>query len=128
MKILLVEDHPDILELYQEMLDELGHTYKAFSNAVGIEETISSYKPDLLMLDIILPVRDGMELMTDLLRKDIRLPILVISSSREYAETGVFFGASHYLLKPFSTDSLGYAIDDCIKNYQDIKRGTKNEL
>ena len=117
-KILLVEDNLELLELYKEMLNGLGHTYKALDNVIGLEETICSYQPDLLMLDIMMPDRDGIELMTNMLRQGMRLPILVISSSREYAETGVFFGASYHQTKPFSSDDLRYAIHTCIENFK----------
>jgi len=121
MKILLVEDNLELLELYQELLDELGHTYKALDNVIGLEETILSYQPDLLMLDIMMPDRDGLELMTDMIKRNICLPILVISASREHAKTSVFFGASHYLIKPFSSDDLRWGIDACIKNFKNFK-------
>jgi len=120
-KILLVEDNLELLELYKEMLNGLGHTYKALDNVIGLEETIISYQPDLLMLDIMMPDRDGIELMTNMLRQGMRLPILVISASREHAQNSEFFGASNYLIKPFSADDLMYAIDSCIENFRNIK-------
>jgi two-component system cell cycle response regulator DivK len=64
-KILIVEDNPDNLKLFRAILAMKGHLVTALSSGEGLLGTIAESKPDLLLMDIQLPGKDGYELLKD---------------------------------------------------------------
>jgi two-component system phosphate regulon response regulator PhoB len=104
--VLVVDDEEDILELVQFNLDREG--YKVSCVATGEEalEFLKSQRPDLIVLDLMLPGVDGLEI-TRFLRSDPKkrnIPIVMLTAKGEEADvvTGLELGADDYVTKPFS--------------------------
>jgi two-component system phosphate regulon response regulator PhoB len=104
--VLVVDDEEDILELVQFNLDREG--YKVSCVATGEEalEFLKSQTPDLIVLDLMLPGVDGLEL-TQFLKSDPKKknsPIVMLTAKGEEADvvTGLELGADDYVTKPFS--------------------------
>ncbi|MBU2646294.1 response regulator transcription factor [bacterium] len=104
--ILLVDDEADILELLRYNLDREG--YKTISAMTGEEalQKIESHKPDLVILDLMLPGIDGLEITRRIKNNPARagIPIIMLTAKGEEADivTGLELGADDYVTKPFS--------------------------
>ncbi|MCB1322042.1 MAG: response regulator transcription factor [Leptospiraceae bacterium] len=104
--ILLIEDDPDIIGLVKRTLEKDGFIFRAFSSGEDALPVIRENPPDLILLDLILPGKDGLDI-CKALKKDeqtAHLPILMISSRQEEADivSGLELGADDYVTKPFS--------------------------
>ena len=108
MRVLLVEDEPRIADFVSRGLSEQGY---AVDVAVDGEEAIDWTQAadfDLIVLDIMLPRRDGIEVCRTLRRRDVSTPILMLTA-RDAVEdrvVGLDSGADDYLVKPFAFAEL----------------------
>jgi twitching motility two-component system response regulator PilH len=108
-KIIAVDDSVADLRLIESMLSS-KHRVLLCLNGEGLEEKTVAEKPDLILMDVVMPQRNGYEIMRKLKRdpntKDV--PVIVVSSKSEVTdvEWGRRQGASEYLPKPFSAEDL----------------------
>ena len=112
-KILVVDDDPEISSLVQYTLESLGHQVKVCDNGREVIDTLRSYKPELLVLDVMLPGIDGYSLASQIAEDpDLKeLPIIVLSAlepSRSMFQR--FSQVAAFLTKPFNTEDLTEAI------------------
>ena len=128
-KILLVDDDPDILDALTMILEAKG--YQVVTAQDGIEglANLKAEKPDLLILDLLMPKMDGFAVCKEL--QDPRwskfkdIPILILTSVREEAsrrryelETGLELDVDDYVEKPISPDVLLERVGKLIKKKQ----------
>ena len=107
-KILIVEDEPDIaLGLQLDLRDE-GHDVQVSSNGEDASRRAREPGWDLILLDVMLPLKDGFEVCRDLRRAKIRTPVLMLTAKAQEAEKvmGLDMGADDYVTKPFSPREL----------------------
>ena len=106
-KILIIEDEENILEAVKYTLTQEG--YDVFTSVDGEEglEKAQEIKPDLVLLDVMLPKMDGFEVCR-ILRKDLEMPVFMISAKAEEIDrvVGLEMGADDYITKPFSMREL----------------------
>ena len=106
-KVLIVEDEPKLAELVADYLKAAG--YEAHSLANGLEAIpwVKSNAPDLLVLDLMLPGRDGLEICKEL-RTFSDVPVIMVTARVEEVDRliGLEVGADDYLCKPFSVREL----------------------
>lgn len=103
-KVLIVEDDPDIIELLSIHLDDLEcELTKAMDGKLGYELGLEN-QYDLIVLDLMLPKMDGMEVCRKLRAKEVHTPILMLTAKSEEIDKvlGLETGADDYLTKPFS--------------------------
>jgi two-component system, OmpR family, alkaline phosphatase synthesis response regulator PhoP len=105
-RILVVEDEEDILELVRFNLAKEGFQVDGLASGEEALRTVRAHPPDLLLLDLMLPGMDGLELCR-LLRAEAAtrsLPIVMLTAKGEEADvvTGLELGADDYITKPFS--------------------------
>ena len=114
-KILVVDDAKDVLAFIDQVLRSAGHDVVSFEGAEDLESQVEKQNPHLLLLDIVLPERNGYQVLRSLRRspKTRDLPIILISSKNEPTdiEWGLMQGATGYLAKPFSEQDLLEAVD-----------------
>ncbi|MBN2139132.1 MAG: response regulator transcription factor [Sedimentisphaerales bacterium] len=108
--ILIVEDDRDIMEMVEYNLAEEGYdTFSALDGKVGVE-LAAKHHPDLIILDVMLPVMDGFEvcraLKNDSSTADIPIIILSAKSQETDKVLGLELGADDYVTKPFSPREL----------------------
>jgi DNA-binding response OmpR family regulator len=106
-KILIVDDEPEIVELIQMYLIKEGYQVQSTHNGPSVFEYMEQFSPDLVILDILLPGMDGIEICRQL-RRTINIPILFISCKKEDADIilGLNIGGDDYMTKPFSPSQL----------------------
>ncbi len=103
-KVLVVEDDHDIVDLLEIHLKDLNcELDKAYDGHVGMQKALEETY-DLIILDIMLPGPDGMEILRRLRAKEIRTPVLMLTAKAEEIDKvlGLEMGADDYLTKPFS--------------------------
>lgn len=107
-RVLLVEDNAKLVDSLVRGLREHGYTVDAALTAAAGEKQAASVAYDLVILDLMLPDRDGLEVCRSLRKTGIRAPILILSalSSTREKVTGLDAGADDYLTKPFELDEL----------------------
>jgi DNA-binding response OmpR family regulator len=111
LKILLLEDEVMLCNTIKEYLSTLGHLVDSFYDGARALEKADEY--DLLILDINVPTMSGLEIIDELNKKEIKVPIIFISAMLDIEKISEAFelGASDYLKKPFHLKELGLRID-----------------
>lgn len=106
-KILVVDDEPTILELVSYNLEQAGFTTITATDGETALKLVETEKPDLVILDVMLPKIDGFEICRTL-RARGNTPILMLTARREEVDRvlGLELGADDYLTKPFSPREL----------------------
>ena len=106
--VLIIEDRAEIRDLVRRALREAGFaTSEAVDGDAGLAAALDQ-APDLVVLDLGLPGRDGLEVARDLRARGIRVPLLMLTARVRVAERvqGLDAGADDYLVKPFDVDEL----------------------
>jgi len=108
--IYVVEDEPDILELVSLNLERVNFKVKCFENADSFLEMVETKKPDLVILDLMLPDADGFDVCKHLKsdEKTRAIPIIMLTAKGDEIDRilGLELGADDYVTKPFSVKEL----------------------
>jgi DNA-binding response OmpR family regulator len=108
-KILIIEDDPFLLSMYVTKLEANGFMVASEENGENGIGKIKKEKPDLLLLDILLPGKDGFEILEEMKKndelKDIPVILLTNLGQRKDVEKGLELGAVDYLIKAHFTPS-----------------------
>ena len=106
-KVLVVEDESSIREVVKLYLKRAGYEVRVAKDGLEAIEALTKEMPDLIVLDLMLPHVDGMEI-TRWLRERGDVPIIMLTARREEADriAGLEMGADDYVVKPFSPQEL----------------------
>jgi DNA-binding response OmpR family regulator len=106
--ILIVEDEPSLQETLAYNLQKQGYTIETSGNGRDALETARRLKPDLLLLDIMLPGLNGIEVCKTLRRESFHAPIIMLTARDDEIDrvVGLEIGADDYVTKPFSMREL----------------------
>ena len=106
-KILVVEDDKTLLDILRYNLTKEGYQVVVAADGVQALEVARSQKPELIVLDIMLPELNGYEVCR-ILRKDMTVPILMLTAKDNEVDkiVGLEIGADDYMTKPFSMREL----------------------
>lgn len=108
--IAIVDDEPDILELVSLHLKKTGFNARGFPDAESFTAFLQDNTPDLIILDLMLPDTDGLDICKDLKKKDASslIPIIMLTAKGEETDKilGLELGADDYVTKPFSPKEL----------------------
>ncbi len=127
-RILIVEDDESILQLEKDYLEANGFTVLSASDgAQGLEKAIAGGF-DLIILDIMLPEVDGLEICKRV-RETSNIPILLVSAKRDDIDKikGLGLGADDYIVKPFSPSELVARVIAHISRYERLTSSPKEE-
>src|SRR4051794_22636972 len=102
--VLVVDDDPQLREALTRALQLEGHDVSTASNGAQALEAISQRRPDLMVLDVMMPYVGGLDVCRTLRERHDRLPILVLTARDEVGDrvAGLDAGGGAYLTKPFS--------------------------
>jgi twitching motility two-component system response regulator PilH len=109
-KVMVVDDAYSELKLMESILRSAGHQVVTLIDGEALEDKVSHERPDVLLLDIVMPKRNGYELLRALKRNEQTrtTPIVLVSSKNQESDRawGKRQGADDYLGKPFTSDQL----------------------
>jgi DNA-binding response OmpR family regulator len=129
-KILIVDDEPTIVELVKFNLENAGYQTVHCDNGLDAIETVAAEQIDLVILDIMLPGIDGLEVCKRI-RQRSKVPILMLSARTAELDRvlGLELGADDYLTKPFSPRELLARVKAILRRVEEINPGkTGSEL
>lgn len=108
MRILLADDDREVVDYVRKELEDEGHAVSVFHDGSAALRAAQLHAFDIIVLDVMMPVVDGMEVTRRLRRESIRTPILLLTArdAPEDVVRGLNSGADDYLTKPFSFDVL----------------------
>jgi two-component system KDP operon response regulator KdpE len=111
--VLVVDDNPKVLKFIE--IDLKLHGFEVATTTSGKEalELVKSKKPDIMLLDIIMPVMDGLEVLRQL-RALSQLPVIAFSASHGNRDDALRLGANAFISKPFQPDDMVRRIEALI--------------
>ncbi|EFW89278.1 MULTISPECIES: response regulator transcription factor [Streptococcus] len=116
IKILLVEDDLSLSNSIFDFLDDFADVMQVFDGAEGLYEAESGVY-DLILLDLMLPEKDGFQILKELREKCVSTPVLIMTAKESLDDKGHGFelGADDYLTKPFYLEELKMRIQALLK-------------
>ena len=107
-KLLVVDDEPNILELLSASLRFAGFEVATASDGREAVATAKTFRPDLMVLDVMMPEMDGFEVVRRLRQDGVRSPVVFLTArdSTEDKVTGLTLGGDDYVTKPFSLEEV----------------------
>ncbi len=125
-KILIVEDEPDIVELLMYNLHQAGFKADAVLNGAAALERVKIEPPDLILLDLLLPEVDGLEVCRTLKRdpETASIPIIMLTAKGEAIDriVGLELGADDYITKPFSPREVMLRVRAVLRRAPNVPR------
>ena len=132
MKILLIEDEPELRKAIKLFLHNEGYTIESADDFEKAYEKISNYSYDCILVDITLPKGNGLEIIKELKSKNSKAGIIIISAKNSLDDkiVGLDIGADDYLPKPFHLSELNARIKSLIRrrNFDGEKNIVVNEI
>ncbi|MCL2562887.1 MAG: response regulator transcription factor [Oscillospiraceae bacterium] len=128
-KVLIIEDDGNIAELLRLYLEKEGYTLKIVADgAEGVKEA-AAFKPNLVILDIMLPSLDGWGVCREI-RRTSKVPIIMLTAKGETFDkvTGLELGADDYIVKPFEPKELIARIHAVMRRYGDSPEDLQKRL
>lgn len=129
-KILLVEDDPSLGPLLQEYLDAKGFETKLADDGKKGADLFFKGSFDLLLLDVMMPVKDGLTLAKEIRVSDKNIPIIFLTakSMKEDTIEGFSAGADDYITKPFSMEELMARVTAVLRRTNKIRSSESEEV
>ncbi len=130
MKVLLIEDEPNVASFVKRGLTEEGYQVTVSMDGHSGQEMALAYPFDLILLDLMLPGINGLELCRMLRKQRIQTPILMLTAlgSTENIVTGLDSGADDYLVKPFEFAELMARIRTLIRRKNGSSLSEQHQL
>lgn len=128
-KILVVDDEPSIVTLLKFNLEQAGFSVMTASDGREGYERASNQSPDIIVLDLMLPQMDGMEICKRLRQDKINTPILMLTAKDDEFDKilGLELGADDYLTKPFSPREVIARVKAILRRTQDAGETSSQE-
>lgn len=120
LKILYVEDEPSLAMIVEESLEEHGFEVKHASNGQEALNILKSFRPNVMILDVMMPIMDGFSLATEIRKADLRTPIIFLTAMTQTEDVikGFHLGANDYIRKPFKIEELIVRIEAAHRSTQ----------
>lgn len=117
-KVLYVEDETFLAKIVSETLESRGYDVILEEDGGKAVQKFTEVKPDVCVLDIMLPNKDGFAIADEIREKDSEVPIIFLSARSQTADVvnGFNMGANDYIRKPFSIEELIVRIENVLRN------------
>jgi len=108
--IMVVDDNPDIVTIVRTILEGKGYNVASAYSGAELLSSLEKDKPDLVVLDIMMPQMDGLEVLTRLKAapETASIPVILLTAKVQYEDVlgGYKLGADYYITKPFTSTQL----------------------
>lgn len=127
-KILVIDDDANICELLRIFLENEGYKVKSASDGAEGIAAFKAYEPDLVLLDIMLPKKDGWQVCREI-REMSQKPIIMITAKGEVFDKvlGLELGADDFIVKPFDTKEISARVKAVLRRYTAHDRADDDE-
>jgi two-component system, chemotaxis family, chemotaxis protein CheY len=105
-RVLVVDDDPDIRELLFTALEDDGFEVVPAGNGQEALAIIETFRPDVIVLDLMMPVMDGWQFAAELRKRDEDIPIVLLSAARDLRTHAKALSAAEIIEKPFDLGDL----------------------
>ncbi|MBD3917536.1 response regulator transcription factor [Paenibacillus sp. PR3] len=121
-KILIVDDEPSISMLIEFNLKLAGYEVRCVHDGEAVFELLKPFRPDLIVLDLMLPKMDGIQVCRELRRQNNAVPIIMLTALQDVTDkiAGLDNGADDYMTKPFSPQELISRIQAIFRRTQSL--------
>ncbi|MEK4301560.1 response regulator transcription factor [Oceanobacillus sp. FSL W8-0428] len=128
-KVLVVDDELEIAELIKDYLEEEQYDVEISTDGAECLLTFREYQPHLIVLDIMLPGLDGMEVCRKI-RSESAVPIIMLSAKKSEIDKvlGLGLGADDYVVKPFSPREVVARVKAQLRRYDQFSASEKKEI
>jgi DNA-binding response OmpR family regulator len=115
--VLVVDDEPTIAEVVSRYLERAGYDTRVAADGLAAIDAATARRPDLVVLDLMLPGIDGLEVMRRLREQDRATPVILLTAKGEESDRviGLRLGADDYVVKPFSPAELVARVDAVLR-------------
>lgn len=129
-KLLLVEDEPFLSKVVEDSLIQKGYAVTCAADGKKAYNFLLNGTFDLVILDVMLPLMDGISLAKQIRRINLHLPILFLTAKTTTADViaGYESGGNDYLKKPFSLEELFLRVDELLKRNGYVAEVNRNEI
>ncbi|MDO6657988.1 response regulator transcription factor [Anaerobacillus sp. 1_MG-2023] len=126
--VFVIDDEQNIRDILEKYLKKEGFIVSTFTDGAEVLSALETIEPDLLVLDIMMPNVDGLELLRRL-RKHSYIPVIVVSARDEELDRilGLELGADDYLTKPFSPRELVVRIKNLFKRMNRLEKNHSSQ-
>ena len=127
--VLIVEDDQNIAELLRLYLEKEGYVAAIAADGVAGVEMFRKLQPDLVLLDVMLPVMDGWNVLKTI-RKDSTTPVIMLTANGETTDkvSGLKMGADDYITKPFEMKEVLARIHAVLRRFDGEEKGEEKKL
>ncbi|SHH96260.1 response regulator transcription factor [Clostridium grantii] len=117
-KVLIVDDDKNICEVIKMYLENSGYTTRISNDGKNAQEVFQDFKPDLVLLDIMLPYLDGIDVLK-WIRKENETPVIMLTAKGETFDKvlALELGADDYIVKPFEPKEMVARVKAVIRRY-----------
>jgi two-component system alkaline phosphatase synthesis response regulator PhoP len=121
-KILIIDDDARLVKNVETYLKDFGYRIDAALNGADGLQKVKSFQPDLVVLDLMMPGLDGLEVCREI-RKDNAVPIIMLTARGEESDVvaGLEVGADDYLTKPFSLRELAARVKAALRRTRAVQ-------
>ena len=107
-RILIIDDNPSDVDTMNGILTEAGYTTCSRPSGLNIQDYLLDHKPDLIMLDLVMPKMNGIEILRQLKNKYPDIPVVMCSAAEQeqVVALAIRVGASGYVVKPYQKEEL----------------------
>ncbi|MDF2959807.1 MAG: PhoP [Paenibacillus sp.] len=127
-KILVVDDEPSISMLIEFNLKLVGFEVHCVYDGEAVFQAIQHFRPDVIVLDLMLPKMDGIQVCRKLRSQNNMVPIIMLTAMQDLSDkiAGLDNGADDYMTKPFSPQELISRIQAILRRIQTLPSATEN--
>ena len=111
VRVLIVDDEPDIRATVSAMLEIEGYGVAEAANGADALAVVEAHPPDVILLDMRMPVLDGWGFAAEMRRRNHAIPIVVMTAARDAARWAEEVAAAAFVAKPFGYDDLIAAVE-----------------
>jgi len=125
---MVVDDSPDLVEILRITLESKGFNVRCAYSGKDLFASLEEQKPDLILLDIMMPQMDGLELLTRLKENSdtASIPVILLTAKVQHEDLlrGYEMGADYYITKPFTPTQVLEGVNLVLGEYQGQSAGS----
>jgi DNA-binding response OmpR family regulator len=118
--VLVVEDDHNQRSLYEEELNDEGYRVLTASDGREALKIVQDQKPDLVVLDVNMPVMDGLDTLSQMLEHDNKMPVIINTAYASYKESFTSWSADAYIVKSSDLTELKQTVKKLLTDKSDI--------